>query len=238
MNRSITISIVAGALVLAVAAALQRYKLRDIKEGDRHSAARPVMLAERLPRALPGWTGRDAPLGSTEIVRSATEKILNFDDFANRIFRRSGGEFGVYVAYWSPGRMPVQKVASHTPDRCWSENGWTCEALRAGEQVPWREGVLKPAYWRIFTPPANHGARQYVLYWHLVGGELYDYGTGFNRKPNPIQWWRETVHYALKGSADQYFIRLTSDRPFEEIWQDPGFQEVLSALAKLGLAED
>ncbi len=67
---------------------------------------------------------------------------------------------------------------------------------------------------------------------------MYDYGDGFNQRPDPLRWWRETVHYALKGSADQYFIRLTSDRPFEEIWQDPGFQEVLTSLAKLGLAED
>lgn len=182
-----------------------------------------------------GWSGRDEPLGPNEFVLTAVEKNPNYDDVVNRIYRRSGDSFGLYAAYWSPGRMPVQKVASHTPDRCWSENGWTCESLRAGEQVPWQDGTLKPAYWRLFATPGSASAKQYVLYWHLVGGELYDYGTGLNRKPNPIQWWRETVHYALKGSADQYFIRLTSDWPFEEIWQDPGFQEVLSALAKLGL---
>lgn len=44
------------------------------------------------------------------------------------------------------------------------------------------------------------------------------------------------MHYAIKGSAEQYFIRLTSDRPFGEIEADPGFQEVLAALARLGLA--
>ncbi|GIL14609.1 MAG: hypothetical protein BroJett038_33290 [Chloroflexota bacterium] len=225
----------ATALVLVAGLTLQFARIRDIKSGDTTSEARPIGLGERVPLRPTGWAGRDEPLGPNEFIQTAVEKNLNYDDVLNRIYRSASGAFGLYAAYWSPGRMPVQKVASHTPDRCWSENGWTCEALRAGEQVPWREGVLKPAYWRIFTPPANQGARQYVLYWHLVGGELYDYGIGFNRKPNPIQWWRETVHYALKGSADQYFIRLTSDRPFEVIWQDPGFQEVLSALAKLGL---
>lgn len=46
------------------------------------------------------------------------------------------------------------------------------------------------------------------------------------------------MHYAIKGSAEQYFIRLTSDRPLAEIESDPGFQEVLGALAGLGLAAE
>ncbi|MBW7896402.1 MAG: hypothetical protein H3C27_14940 [Opitutaceae bacterium] len=51
-----------------------------------------------------------------------------------------------------------------------------------------------------------------------------------------MKWWRDTLHYAIEGSAEQYFIRLTSDRPFAEIESDPGFREVLGALAGLGLA--
>lgn len=159
-------------MILFVAVALQKLKMRDTKEGERDAGTRPVMLNQRLPRELPGWSGRDEPLGSTEIVRSAAEKILNYDDYTYRIFSRAGSGFGVYVAYWSSGRMPVQKVASHTPDRCWSENGWSCESLRAGVKVHWQGGALKPAYWRLFATPGSKSAKQYVLYWHLVGGGI------------------------------------------------------------------
>jgi hypothetical protein len=48
--------------------------------------------------------------------------------------------------------------------------------------------------------------------------------------------WRDTVAYATSGSDAQYFIRVTSNRPFEQIEGDPGWQEVLAALGKLGLA--
>jgi hypothetical protein len=95
---------------------------------------------------------------------------------------------------------------------------------------------LLPARWRLFRPPVEGGAEQYVLYWHLVGGDLYDYGDGFNQRPDPLQWWRDTVNYALQGSSEQYFIRIMSAQPLEELQGDAGFQEVLRALATLGLA--
>jgi hypothetical protein len=234
--RSVVVMALAG-VVLASALWLQGGLVRDVKRGDTTREMQPIGLAARIPRQAGDWVGSDEPLGPTEFIQSAVERNLNYDDMVNRRYQARGRSLGVYVAYWSPQRMPVQKVASHTPDRCWSETGWRCEEharwrdLRAGDQM------LRPAYWRTFLPPGG-GGTMHVLYWHLVGGELYDYGEGFNQMLNPLAWWRETLHYAFMGSADQYFIRLTSERPFEEIWDDPGVQEILAALAELGLAAD
>ncbi len=227
---------VASVLMLALATGfvLQAGFIRDVKRGDTTSPVQNVGLAERVPTKLNGWVVRDEPLGPTEFLQSAVEQNLNYDDVVNRVYERGNISVGVYVAYWSPERMPVQKVASHTPDRCWTENGWTCE-----EYARWGDGSLVsgllPAQWRVFTPPTS-SMLTHVMYWHLVGGELYDYGEGMNRSLGPIAWWKETLYYALKGSAEQYFIRLTSNRPFDEVWDDPGVQEIVRALAELGLA--
>ena len=223
-------------VVLVVACGLQGLRLRNLKDGDTHTTARRIQLDATLPKAVAGWTAIDEPLGPTEFLQTAVEKNLNYDDMVNRVYRRGERSFGLYVAYWSPGRMPVQKVASHTPDRCWSENGWTCEVMRIDDQLKAGDRRLLPARWRLFRPPVAGGAKQHVLYWHLVGGELYDYGEGFNQRPDPLKWWRDTVHYAVKGSSDQYFVRIMSAQPLEELQGDPGFQEVLRALAGLGLA--
>lgn len=223
-------------LVLVVAFGLQGLRIRNPKEGDTQSAARRIDLATMLPKAVTGWESADEPLGPTELLQTAVEKNLNYDDMVNRVYRSGARSFGLYVAYWSPGRMPVQKVASHTPDRCWSENGWTCEEMRIDRDLKVGDQRLLPARWRLFRPPVSGGAKQYVLYWHLVGGELYDYGEGFNQQPDPLKWWRDTVHYAVKGSSDQYFVRIMSSLPLEELQGDAGFQEILHALAKLGLA--
>ena len=226
--------LLAVALVLAGGIGLQLVRLRDVKQGDVTSPARPIGLADRVPRSVAGWATADLPLGPTELVSTAAEKTLNYDDMVNRVYRRGGVEFGVYVAYWAPGRMPMEKVASHTPDRCWSENGWTCTESRFPENWATADGPLKPAYWRTFVPPGER-APHYVVYWHLVGDELYDYGGGFNRRPSVVKWWRDMLHYAWAGSQEQYFVRVTSDRPFEQLRGDPGFEEVVRSLAALGI---
>lgn len=223
-----------GIAVLLVGVALQWLKVRDIKEGDRTAVARPVSLGERLPRTLAGWNGRDEPLGPNEVTRTAVERTLNYDDHVFRIFEKNGRQIGVYVAYWTAGRMPLQKVASHTPDRCWTENGWRCEDMRFAEPVVAGDVRLMPAQWRRFVPP-NGAAQQYVVFWHLVGDRLYDYGTRFNARPDIFKWWRDTMSYAFSGSEAQYFIRVTSDRPFEELKGDPGWEGLVESLAKLGL---
>lgn len=223
-------------IVLAAALGLQCVRLGNVKDGDTLSPVRHIQLGTTLPKAVSGRDSVDEPLGPTEFLQTAVEKSLNYDDMVNRVYRSGARSFGVYVAYWSPGRMPAQKVASHTPDRCWSESGWTCEAMRIDDRIKVGDQLLLPARWRLFRPPVEGGAKQYVLYWHLVGGDLYDYGDGFNQRPDPLKWWRDTVHYALKGSSEQYFIRIMSAQALEELQGDVGFQEVLGALATLGLA--
>jgi len=221
--------------VLLGAVALQWINVRDFKEGDRHIPARPVNLAAALPAQLAGWQGRDEPLGPNETVTNAVERTLNYDDFVNRVFSKNGTTLGIYVAYWTAGRMPLQKVASHTPDRCWTENGWHCAAMRQGENVAAGAVRLRAAQWRLFHPPGQPDRNEYVLYWHLVGTQLYDYGDRFNARPDLVKWWRDTLAYATAGSEAQYFIRVTSNEPFEKLAGDAGWEQLLAALGKLGL---
>lgn len=221
--------------VLLAAVGLQAIRFRDVKEGDRSAGAAGVNLTARVPTELPGWKGRDEPLGATEAVLNAVERILNYDDVVNRVYERGAVRLGIYVAYWAPGRMPIQKVASHTPDRCWTENGWRCLDMRFAERVGTETVALDAAQWRVFEPPGAVGHREYVLYWHLVGGQLYDYGERFNAAPHPMQWWRDTVKYAFSGSDAQYFIRVTSNRDFRELEGDPGWKQLLESVAELGL---
>jgi Protein of unknown function (DUF3485) len=221
-------------VVLLAGVGLQGIQLRDVKEGDRGRAARPINLAARLPSASAGWEAKDELLGATEVASSAVERTLNCDDFCFRVFRRGGTQLSVYVAYWGAGRMPLQKVASHTPDRCWTENGWRCDEMRFGEKVAAGPSELLAAQWRRFTPP-DGSAPQFVLFWHLVGDRLYDYGERFNARPDLLKWWRDTLGYATSGSEAQYFIRVSSNRPFSEFSAEPLWGEVVGALGRLGL---
>jgi hypothetical protein len=222
--------LVLPALVLATATGIQGVKFfhETPKPHDPH-------LARTIPLAIPGgWTGTDVPLGSNEFNSNEAEKVLNYDAVLNREYGRGGETFGVYVAYWGAGKMPTRLVASHTPDRCWTENGWRCLAMKFKQPEIFEGAVLQPAEWRIFEPPLG-GSPTYVLYWHLVEGHAYDYGDRFNNVPSPILWWKDAVQQAVLGSREQYFIRLTSNEPLENLWGDPGFAEVLRGLGRLGL---
>ena len=224
-----TWSIWLPALVLALSISAQGLSLFS-----EEAKPRGLHLAEYVPNRLPGWDAREVPLGPTEFLSKEVEKILNYDEVLNREFVRGARRFNIYIAYWGPGKMPTRLVASHTPDRCWTENGWRCLAMKSKQAKLFDGPGLKPAEWRLFEPPEN-GTPTYVLYWHLVEGRLYDYGERFNDVPDPWLWWKDAVQQALHGSREQYFIRLTSNDPLENLKDDPGFSELLHGLGELGL---
>lgn len=213
---------------------MQFLRIRNIKDGEAGGGIAAGELVKRFPLTAGAWQARPEPLGPSEFVAAAAERILNFDDYSYLTYRNGRRTLGVYVAYWQAGRMPTHKVASHTPDRCWTENGWKCDEMRFGVPVNYGKISLKPAQWRRFTPPGGSGT-QYVLFWHVVGDELYDYGDRFNATPHPLKWWRDSMAYAIKGSQPQYFIRLTSDVPLEDVISDPDLAPVLAAIGELGL---
>jgi hypothetical protein len=216
----------AGVLLLAVLAQGGQFFRKTTRSRGPH-------LAATVPTDLAGWVSRDVPLGANEFLANEAGKVLNYDEFVYRAYNRAGEGFTVYVAYWGPGKMPVQLVASHTPDRCWTENGWRCLSMRFKQTGLFAGAELQPAEWRLFEPPLG-GRPTYVLYWHLVGGRPYDYGERFNSVPDPIRWWRGAVEQMVRGNREQYFIRLTSDQPLESLWAEPGFREIVRNLAGLG----
>lgn len=224
-------SLVVPAVTLMTAVAMQG--INFFRESPHPRAAH---LAQSVPASLPGWTARDVPLGATEFIASEVEKVLNYDEVVNREFTRDGENFGVYVAYWGAGKMPTRLVASHTPDRCWTENGMRCVEMKFKQTGIFGGAPLQPAEWRLFERPQS-AKPIYVLYWHLVEGRIYDYGERFNNVPSPLLWWKDAMQQALLGSREQYFIRLTSDAPLENLSDDPGFAEIIRGLERLGLSQ-
>ncbi len=224
MNR---ILLIFGSVVVLSSLALQ-----FIPPPDHTGPSKGPHLSDTLPTDLPGWNVEDQELGETEAVRAAADKQLQLDDFVYRTYQKGRLSFDIYMAYWGPGKMPVQMVASHTPDRCWTENGWVCTDMQFA--VPVRQGGfdLLPAQVRTFE---LQGQARNVLYWHLVEGKPYDYGSRFNDAPDPRRWLVGFWSGLWEGQPEQYFIRISSILDFKELWREPVFLEVIDGLAKLGL---
>lgn len=198
--------------------------------------SRGVHLAAALPTELNHSLARDIPLGPTENGDEVVRRVLQCDDVVYRGYSTAHGDFEVYVAYWAPNKVPPELVASHTPDRCWSDNGWTCTEMKFAQDYTIGERKLQPAEWRTFSPPGGSPS-VHLIYWHITGKTPYRYGRSFNWAPNPFHYWEQHANYIVFGASEQYFVRLTSTRDFNELWPDADFQKVLQSLADLVLAK-
>ena len=225
-------------VVLCVAAALLAWAAGWNAFAGRSgvSAVVPVKLAASIPASLPGWTTSDDHLGPTEGVSREVLKTLNFDEYVYRRYAQEGRWFTVYAAYWGPGKMPTRLVASHTPDRCWTENGMQCVEMKFRQPFTVRGRSLWPTEFRDFRAPQSNRPI-HVAYWHIVDGRPYDYGNRFNAIPDPWRWWKDTVAQAMYGSREQLFVRVVSETPISDLLKEEGFQTVMTAVADAGLWE-
>lgn len=208
--------------------------LTPLRRPESPAPGKGVHLRGLVPDQLGGWQVNDLPLGETEMIQGEVARTLRYDDVLFREYRQGGRSILLFVAYWNPASMPIQLVASHTPDRCWSEAGWVCEQQQHDQFLPGAKSALKKGEWRVFTAPG--GTRLHVHYWHLVGDTTYDFGQRFNRMPSAWRWWRDATKQIFRAPPEQYFIRISSTGPFEELEADPGWQEIVAALGRLGLA--
>ena len=224
--------LITGAIGLLLVLAIAFQLVQRLHEQPQVVPRTPI--ANILPKSLEGWSVADESLGQTEAVSDTVLKTLNLDDYVYRRYARSGNSFTVYAAYWAPGRMPTRLVASHTPDRCWTENGMKCVEMSFRQQYQLEQKPLLPAEYRAFTP-GQGGEKTYVAYWHLVEGKVYDYGERFNAVPSPWLWWKDTLAQAAYGSREQLFVRIASNLPITELWKNADFQQVMGKVAGMGL---
>jgi hypothetical protein len=193
-------------------------------------------LAQALPVELAAWQVIDEPLGQNELVKAGVEDVLRFDDYVFRRYSQGARWFSVYVAHWQPGKMPTRLVAEHTPDRCWVENGWICDLREHQRTLAFKESQLWPAEYRTFRSAGIGGEPHHVLYWLLVDGKPYNFSQHGNMVRHAVRWWSGAVtEFARQSPPEQYFIRITANSPLETIWSDPGFQDVMESVTKLGL---
>ena len=202
----------------------------------------PPPLASLLPKAITGWEAVDQPLAASEEERAMVSELLNYNDAVFRVYRRGTQQFTVYAAHWDPGRMSPRLVASHTPDVCWAGNGWV--RLPEMEKKPDAGGDtegaqlvrlearagLQPAQFRVFQ---NSDSVQHLIFWHIHGREGLSYDTEY-----APPWWAMFSDLAKNGLAqrkEQWFIRISATVPYPVLWDDPGFQQVITQLARMAL---
>jgi hypothetical protein len=189
-------------------------------------------LSELLPKEseLDGWKVRVRRVEESIERERVVQDMLEFDDAVFVDYSRNSVRISIYVAYWSPGRVSSHWVASHTPDVCWVQQGWRC-LFRGTRNLGLRTRHALLVEFRTFQ--LNEQV-EHVIFCHLVGGrtETYD-----GRGPLPtrsrdfldrlilLQWSRP--------DAEQFFVRISSNRPLEEFAETPPVHTLLHGLSSL-----
>lgn len=214
-----------GAMLLAVGI-VGFFALRTQPSPVR-SGAVPA-LAAVLPATAPGWE-----VDTTDDLYPF-RPTLRTSHLAQRTYRKTDDQgllqLTVYLAYWQPGQAPVSLVSSHTPDACWPGSGWTAIPESSAQVELASQRPLPPAEYRQFS---SGGFPQHVWFWHLYDGELVGRVDPFS----PRRMIGLVLRYGIRSEGDQVFIRISSNRPWSALADQPLVQEVILRLQPLGLAQ-
>ncbi len=188
----------------------------------------PPSLSAALPAEFTGWQ-----VATSDTLYSFSPQ-LQTDHLFQRSYARATpagpAQLTVYLAYWPPGRAAVSLVASHTPDACWPGAGW---ALKPGGSPRVQLGAiadrqLPDAEYRLFE---QNQYPQHVWYWHLYNGRpIYPDLPNSPRRLLALAW-----AHGFQKEGDQLFVRVSSNRPWAELAQEPLVQEIVARLQRLGL---
>lgn len=217
-----------GSGALAVGALALLFALLTPRSSRAPSPGDIAAIDTLFPAAPAGWRVNDRD----DLYRFSG--VLRTERLAERTYVRVAAgqpplQINAYLAYWSPGEASVSMVASHTPDACWPGAGWEplpTETPRVALAVA--GGTLPPAEHRVFR---LGGSPQHVWFWHLYDGRPTDY---LNPRSIPALV-RLSLNYGFRREGSQYFVRFSSNRPWEEISGEPVVQELFANLARIGL---
>ena len=216
------------AVGLALALALTVVFVLNTRPAERRDAPVPDLLAV-LPSAPAGWIVET----STDLRRY--RDVLQTDTLAQRTYTHlaTNGhpdtQIILYLAYWRPGQASVSQVASHTPDACWPGSGWESLATPQTREQPVVAGrPLATAEYRFFK---NGDFPQYVWFWHLFDRQPIAYRDPYSAG----ELLRTAWHYGFRRDGAQLFVRVSSNRPWAEIVNEPLLAEFFAHTQSLGL---
>lgn len=191
------------------------------------SATSRISAASLIPESAPGWEVRS----SDDLYQFSD--ILRTRDLAERTYLRRGPngvvQVTLYIAHWLPGEASVSVVASHTPDACWPGGGWNVGPVASPqERLTVGDRQLPTAEHRFFVKGA---LPQHVWFWHVYHDRPINYRDPYSVPALFEIAWR----YGFRREGSQYFIRFSSNQPWETLKQEPLVQEIFRRLATVGL---
>lgn len=197
-------------------------------------------LEELIPAQIPGWKSAKVPLSSTPEGVERVLNVLDLDDVFSREYSKGTTRVMIYAAYWYPGSEPYSSVAIHNPDSCWVIAGWQVEERESNRRVKLAGRELKEHEWGIYS---KDGLDQHVIFWHLLGGEPNKHikhmlwtSSGLDSIKRQFYFIYNIAQMGLDLGQDQLFVRISSNKPFDELEKTGELAEIFQQIEGLGLS--
>lgn len=211
-TKTATISLGAGVLFLLGGLLLLVVGSRPPPERTFRGTVKDLLPDPDLV-ARAGWSVAYLPIADTPEMKTKVEEALNYDDAIFVNYANGTERISVYIAYWSPGKMPYRLVAGHNPDVCWVGGGW--------QILEGRSDVILRADSKTSLPPGEirkmilNGRAEYIAFWHLLDGKPKSYGT--KGKPPWHALFADVFVSRLNQRPEQFFVRISDEQgvPFE-----------------------
>lgn len=210
-------------LALAMVGFVIFYNRAPVAGAEQDLAA----VEQLLPAQVEGWqvhTPKDlyrfSPVLRTEFLAERTYLRMREDGPV---------QLNAYVAHWRPGQASVSLVATHTPDACWPGSGWISQPTPETQVALEVDGARLPvAEHRLFQlgPVPQH-----VWFWHVYDGRVINY-----RAPYSVPALLEiALEFGFRREGSQYFVRFSSNRPWEDLRDDPLVRQIFANLRHTGV---
>jgi hypothetical protein len=132
-------------------------------------------------------------------------------------------------------------VAIHNPDSCWVIAGWDVKERESARKGTLAGCALKQHEWGIYE---KNGQDTYVMFWHLLGGVPNEHirkmvwtQSGLDSFKRQFYFVFNMFQMGLDLGRDQLFVRLSSNKPFEELEGDPYFKNIIDHLRVVGIGD-
>jgi hypothetical protein len=172
------------------------------------------------------WEVVELPIADTPEMKRAVAELLNFEQGIYREFKKSGLRISIYLAYWPPGRMSQRSVGGHTPDVCWVGAGWS-NLLSDAKSILYNLPGVGQVSLQIRQFKSDT-IIEHVVFGHFVRGRPVSYGDASG--PRWHSFITDLVNDGLSQREEQFFIRISSNRPVVEMLSSAPARECLARL--------
>jgi hypothetical protein len=189
-----------------------------------------------LPSEISGWVVKDLPIADTPEMMEAVNSILNYDAYVYKSYTQADVTINVYVAYWMPARVHPELVEAHTPDVCWVANGWKMSVLPSLGKVEVEGGRVIPLnYYRRFE--IGGANENYVLFWQVSGHDIRAMTSTDVELLPPLTRAKRRIMQVIdtitSPPGQQLFVRISANKPLEELLDDKPFKAVFQMTGRL-----